>query len=155
MSQIVIEIPIEALAWPNVAKAFGELTLAIGGHSAESLLSHVAVPVVFADARLVPAVPAANMDVEVDHREDQFFEWVAKQGDLHLRYFRGLKTAGSTGLSTAEARQLLPELDSKHPKMLAAIAGYAGRWCKHCLGIDSPVEKTQDGQRWIGWPKTA
>lgn len=33
MSQIVVEIPIEALSKPNVARALSELTLALGGHA--------------------------------------------------------------------------------------------------------------------------
>lgn len=48
MSQIVIEIPIEALTKANVAKALTELTLALGGHAAPAAPAKAAAPVVAA-----------------------------------------------------------------------------------------------------------
>lgn len=153
MSQIVIEIPLEALGRPGVASALAELVMAVGGHAVEPPL-RVAVPVVFTDVRLVPAAPVANTDLEADDpREVAFFVLVDRLGELYARYYRALKVAGLNGLSVAQARKILPELDDQLPRALAGITGYASRWCEPRLGFKSPVEKTQDGQRWIGWPK--
>lgn len=149
MCQIVIEIPLEALARANVAAALTELTLALRGQEAAS----AALPT---DVRIiVETAPAANTDVEVpaDPRERQFFDLLALKGELYVRYYRAVQAAGSVGLSSDQARQLIPELADFPPKVLGAIAGYAGRWAEHLTGDASPVEKTADGQRWIGWPK--
>ncbi len=143
MSEIVIQIPGVFLANAKVVAALADLTFALGGHS-----SAPAPAAVQADARI-----AANSDVGTDPRETQFFAQIDQLGELYGRYYRSVKAAGSKGLSVAEARKVLPELDSKRPKVLAAITGYSGRWCRHFLGINSPVEKTADGQRWIGWPE--
>ena len=59
MSQIVIEIPIEALTKANVAKALTELTLALGGHSTAASAPKAAAPVaVVAEYTAKAAEPA-------------------------------------------------------------------------------------------------
>ena len=58
MSQIVIEIPIEALSRANVAKALTELTMALGGHS-PAPAAPVAAPIAYAAPKAEPvAAPA-------------------------------------------------------------------------------------------------
>jgi len=155
MSEIVIEIPLSALATPAVATAFNELTAALG--VPVPLVGHV--PQQADDAHLV-AVLELTREVHSDDNlqqetpyEVRFLTWIQSmaQGERLVRYFQALEAAGEHGLSIEAGQKFFPD----HPgKKFGGLLGGVSRWCEKHVGCPAPFKQKgpKEGILWIGFP---
>lgn len=157
MSQIEIEIPLDALRRPNVARALADLALALGGHAVAS--PHVAAPALMAsDARLLETVPAANNDNSASASvvpEEVFSQWIdTLQDPASLKaLFKDLQDAGTTGLPIEKVREKFPT-GTTNRQVAGAITGVIVR-CQQKCNFPAPIVKEGDSYRWRGFPKAA
>ena len=168
MSQIVIEIPLEALGRPGVASALAELTMAIGGHAVEPPL-HVATSALIASDARIEKAPAANDDKissASTRQEDEnsarqaFYLYLQGRSDTAVAtslevvsFYRALEEAGDAGISSEQAMGCFSSLpEGATGKALGGIFGGLFKGLKN-RGMDLPHE-SRGGRYYIKpWPK--
>lgn len=144
MSQIVFEIPIDALRRPNVARALADLTLALYGHSI--------VPEQFLDEAKTDTTPVVDDDLSDIDAGRYFASLGAIEGDGPelLTCVKAIRAAGAGGLSYDDVRAFFPGIPTSGPeaKRFGFLLGYSGRWCKTKFGFESPYLREGDQYYW-------
>lgn len=130
MSHITIDVPLESLANPAVARAFADLALALGGHDADQDRPATAVTSTPLDVTPYAAAPNAPADVAaappVPADEALRARWdvhVAGLGDNARKFLALLEKRGR--LTQDEAVDLLALPGGK---ALGGVVGSIGRW---------------------------
>lgn len=148
---IQIEVPLDALKRPSVARALSELMLLLGGQSTGSrpAAPAAAAPAPAARRRpraaTTPAAPVAAEDnLDAQARWKQF---VSTRPERTRRFLTLLEQHGQLSVD-----QAVDYLNLPGPKAMGGLTGALRRWAPR-KGVDLPFKATQnaEGQRCWVW----